>query len=349
MPTPSPPRLSLLALPNELKSHIVDLVSRQDAAYAARLAAARKGGHPLQTVAVDGFGKSLQALRLVNKELASLGAKHLCSTVRADRALDSIFHFHILPLYSHYIQCIKFSEGILSAATRHIIGSLHMFPSLSEFQFDSEDAVGHFLGHDWAQGTVLSAGPTITTQYAFSAKAFTEAARRVVTLQIGDFWNGYSAALFLQLFPNVKTLRMHFYVHLVIDCPSPFIDGTPTIPSQLAALLSRFPSTNCLTLVDIEHSGLDGRVCHQLLAQAATKDYKLRLRSTYKPSIRPEEILAEEVSEDDAQQALDAASAQRTLDFGTIRVQCARAEGSLDRELKASLEPLERLRMAWAD
>ncbi|KAL8278051.1 hypothetical protein RQP46_009511 [Phenoliferia psychrophenolica] len=234
---PAPPA-SLLGLPAELKIHIVDLVWRQDEAYKARREAA--AGRALDSaseswVDVPGYGKSLHALREVNKELASLGATHLFSvrppvdsplprcfllttsrlqTISASRAVDPIFRYPIGTLYAGLVQSIVFGTRLELAACAQIVGSLVLFTNLRELHFEDEEIMDNILGPDWVEtapdgiGRVLYDDP----DYAYSSAALKAATSRIRKIGFGRLWSSSQAGLLLAFFPAIKSVRFHNFV-----------------------------------------------------------------------------------------------------------------------------------------
>lgn len=78
MEQPSPPRASFESLPLELKAHIVKLAREQDLAFAQRVgASSEREGKVVAMRNPDWYGRSTNALFMVNKELSALAAVYL--------------------------------------------------------------------------------------------------------------------------------------------------------------------------------------------------------------------------------------------------------------------------------
>lgn len=74
-PAPPPPRASLLGLPTEIKAHIVKLAKQADEHHYERVAS--EGEVDGATADNVWYGRSTNALFLVNKELQGLAAEHI--------------------------------------------------------------------------------------------------------------------------------------------------------------------------------------------------------------------------------------------------------------------------------
>ncbi|KAK4700618.1 hypothetical protein P7C70_g5626, partial [Phenoliferia sp. Uapishka_3] len=213
MSTPSP-RASLCALPLELKTTIVMLVAHQDVAYRARLSTADSVyEEEVKEDVLDGYGKSLSILRLLNREFCELGARHQFSTISARRAFDAIFRYHISNRYGSCVERINFSAETSSEHVSHIITCLDRFTNLRKLYFKSDRTVDQILGDDWyypnQPSGVENTNCCIDPDFAFSAKAFRQMALRIEHLDLDDDWDPrFTPGPFLKLFPGLKSLTL---------------------------------------------------------------------------------------------------------------------------------------------
>ncbi|KAK4704366.1 hypothetical protein P7C70_g1845, partial [Phenoliferia sp. Uapishka_3] len=202
---------SLQALPTELKQWIVTLVACQDSAYKARRVSGAVRGKK-DAVGMESFGKSLGTVRLLNKEFCELGARFLFLTIPARRSLDPVFRYRICNRYASFIEGIDFDHNTSAEACSLIVTCLARFTNLRTLYFAAATTVEHIFGEDWNDAYMvnpLKPAGAVDPNFAFSALELKAISHRIEHLDLDNGWNGYGAAPFVALFPNLKSLKLN--------------------------------------------------------------------------------------------------------------------------------------------
>ncbi|KAL8277722.1 hypothetical protein RQP46_009844 [Phenoliferia psychrophenolica] len=140
---PTPPRLSLLGLPGELQSKIVEDAARQDAAYRSRVDRTlqeNEGEAVRCCLKREGFGRSLEALSLTCKALRALAEEHLFATFVASRARSAIFELGLTSKYAHAFRTMTFASSSVPCLESTLVASTFL-PNLRAIAISSDALV----------------------------------------------------------------------------------------------------------------------------------------------------------------------------------------------------------------
>ncbi|KAK4696671.1 hypothetical protein P7C70_g8335, partial [Phenoliferia sp. Uapishka_3] len=275
-------------LPLELKEHIVLLIYIQDIARKSRLQAKKADldqqerllhlyDHPIpaplppdtgptspttpQVVAIPSF-PCLAALRLVNKELAHIGASHLFSRIpRPQSSTESSFltYFkeHIGPTYAKHLCHIRLGDGY--SDTSQIVSHFDQCRKLTSLDIVHPCSLDHiYRPTDIDTATRLHSSRGPRTEFRLLPIKLDEVlgdiGSNIKTLQLdepGDFrggrvWGPGDILKVVKFFPHLRTLKLHGD-SLAIDNESP-----RQLHQELIEALGALPKLRSLNIVGAE-------------------------------------------------------------------------------------------------